>query len=106
LAKRDHVAIAFRVVGAGAGLAAIAVAFATSSWNNVRMLVFLAVVIIGGAVIYHLLTSMARCPSCANWLFNFRIGKVEARQKNFSCRRCGAQAWLAEGFFWQADIDG
>lgn len=106
LSERDRVALAFRIVGAIVGLAAIVLAFATSSWNNVWMLILLAVVVVGGALIYHLLTSMVRCPSCRSRVSNFRIGTVEAKQKNFLCRRCGAEAWLAEGFYWQRDING
>lgn len=99
-------AIAFRIIGAVVGLAIIAYAFATSSWNNGWILLLLAVVVIGGAVFYHLLTSMVRCPSCGSGVFNFRIGELEAKQKNFLCRRCGAEAWLTEGFYWQRDING
>lgn len=106
LSKRDRVALAFRIVGALAGLAIILFAFATSSWNSAWVLVLIAVVVIGGAVSYHLLTSMVQCPTCRNSMFNFRIGQVEAKQKIFSCRSCGATAWLAEGFYWQREING
>ena len=106
LSNRDRLALAFRVVGAVSGLALIVVAFATSSWNSTWVLVLIAVVVIGGAVSYHLLTSMVRCPSCRSGVFNFRIGSAEAQRKTFSCRRCGATAWLAEGFYWQRDING
>ncbi len=106
LLRRDRVALAFRIVGALAGLAIILFAFVTSSWNSGWVLVLIAVVVIGGAVSYHLLTSMVRCPKCRNGMFNFRIGQVDAKQKIFSCRRCGATAWLAEGFYWQREING
>lgn len=106
LSKRDRIALAFRIVGALAGLAIILFAFATSSWNSGPILVLIAVVIIGGAVSYHLLTSMVRCPTCRNGMFNVRIGQVEAKRKIFSCRHCGAKAWLAEGFYWQREING
>lgn len=106
LSKRDRVALAFRIVGAVIGLTAIAWSFATSSWNDARVLLFLAVVVIGGGAAYHLLTSMVRCPSCGNGMTNFRIGEVDAKRKDFTCRRCGAKAWLAEGFYWQREIDG
>lgn len=106
LTKRDRVALAFRIIGALVGFAVITWAFATSSWNKEWVLLLVVVLVIGGAVFYHLMTSMVRCPSCRNGVFNFRIGAVEARQKNFLCPRCGAKAWLAEGFYWQRDIDG
>ncbi len=99
-------ALAFRIVGAIAGLAIIACAFATSSWHSRWVLVLVGVVVIGGAVSYHLLTSIVRCPSCRNGVFNFRIGQIDEKQKIFSCRRCSATAWLAEGFYWQRDING
>lgn len=105
LAKRDRVALAFRIVGAVAGLVLFAFAFATSRWDNTWVLALIAVVVIGGGISYHLLTSMVRCPSCGNGVFNFRIGQVDEK-KTFSCRQCGATAWLAEGFYWQRDING
>ncbi len=106
LSKRDRVALAFRIAGAVVGLGIIVFAFATSSWNRAWVLVLIAVVVIGGAVSYHLLTSMVRCPSCKNGVFNFRIGQIEEKRKMFLCRRCGATAWLAEGFYWQREING
>ena len=95
-----------RIVGAVTGLAIFAFAFATSRWDSTWVLALIAVVVIGGGVAYHLLTSMVRCPSCGNGVFNFRIGQVGEKKKTFSCRQCGATAWLAEGFYWQRDING
>lgn len=69
-------------------------------------LVAFVFVVVGGALSYHLLTSMVRCPSCRDRVYNFRIGEAEAKRKIFSCRRCGAKAWLAEGFYWQSDVNG
>lgn len=106
LSSRDRLALAFRIAGAVSGLALIALAFATSSWNSPLVLTLFVIVVIGGAVAYHLLTSVVRCPSCRSRLFNFRIGQAEAKRKTFSCRRCGATAWLAEGFYWQSEING
>lgn len=84
----------------------VVLAFATSSWNSGWFLGLFAVVVIGGGVSYHLLTSVVRCPSCRNAVFNVRIWAVGAKRKAFSCRHCGATAWLAEGFYWQEDING
>jgi len=106
LSARDRVALAFRIAGAVTGLAIVVLAFATSSWNRGWVVVLFTVVAVGGAVSYHLLTSVVRCPSCRRRVFNFRIGQPEAKRKTFSCRRCGATAWLAEGFYWQHDING
>ena len=106
LLRRDRLALTFRIAGALAGLATIALAFATSSWNSPWVLTLIVIVVIGGAVSYHLLTSVVRCPSCRSRVFNFRIGQAEAKRKSFSCRRCGATAWLAEGFYWQSEING
>lgn len=99
-------ALTFRIVGALAGFAVIGFAFATSSWSNVWVLALVVLVTLGGAVAYHLLTSIVRCPACGGGIFNFRIGSAESKRKNFLCRRCGATAWLAEGFYWQNDING
>jgi len=98
--------MAFRIAGAVTGLAIAALAFATASWDRGWVRVLFAVVAVGGAVAYHLLTSVVRCPSCRNGVVNFRIGTVEADRKTFACRRCGHTAWLAEGFYWQRDFSG
>jgi len=39
-------------------------------------------------------------------MVSFRIVPVEEKRRKFSCRRCGATAWLSEGFYWQTDING
>ena len=106
LLKRDRWALAFRIVGTLAGFAVIGLAFATSSWNDRWILVFFACVTAGGAGVYHLLTSIVPCPKCGENLFNFGIGPAGSRRKLFQCRRCGAKAWLAEGFYWQSDFSG
>ncbi len=106
LSRRDKFALAFRIAGAVAGFAIVAVAFATSSWNSGWVLILFPLVVIGGGVSYYLLTSVVRCPACQNRIMNFRIGLIEAKRKEFSCRRCGATAWLSEGFYWQDDING
>jgi hypothetical protein len=106
LSRRDKFALAFRIAGAVAGFAIIAVAFATSSWNSLWVLILFPLVVIGGGVSYYLLTSIVRCPACQNRMMNFRIGPIEAKRREFSCRSCGATAWLSEGFYWQDDING
>jgi hypothetical protein len=106
LSSRDRLALAFRIAGAVAGFSIIAVAFATSSWNRSWMVMLFAIVVIGGGVGYYLLTSIVRCPACGDGMSNLRIGPVGATRREFSCRRCGATAWLSEGFYWQRDING
>ncbi len=106
LSSRDRWALAFRIAGAVAGFSIIAVAFATSSWNTSWVLLLFAIVVIGGAVAYYILTSIVRCPACGDGMTNLRIGPVDAKRREFSCRRCGATAWLSEGFYWQRDING
>ena len=104
LSNRDRAALAFRITGAVAGLAIGVLAFAKSSWDSGWVVVLFAFVAVGGAVSYHVLTSAVRCPSCGNGLFNFRIGSEDAKRKIFSCRRCGATAWLAEGVLLAARL--
>ena len=106
LLNRDRLALAFRITGVVAGFAIIGVASAASSWSKEWVVALSIVVVIGGAIAYHLLTSIVRCPSCRSGVFNFRIGPVDAKRKFFHCRRCGTTAWLAEGFYWQSDING
>lgn len=106
LRLRDRFALAFRIVGTIAGFAVVIAAFATSSWHSVWMIALVVVVVIGGALSYHLLTSIVRCPACSNAIVNLAIGSVDTKRKHFNCRHCGAQAWLAEGFYWQDDING
>ena len=106
LFRRDRCALAFRIVGTLAGFAVIGFAFATSSWNDRWVLVLFACVAGGGAGAYHLLTSIVPCPTCGEQMFNFGIGPAGSKRKHFQCRRCGARAWLAEGFYWQSDFSG
>jgi len=106
LAERDRLAFRFRLVGAAAGFIVIIAAFATSSWRNPWVIGLVCLVVVGGALAYHLLTSIVRCPSCQATVSNHRIAAEEAGRKNFLCKRCGASAWLAEGFYWQNEISG
>ncbi len=106
LAAQDRAAFILRIAGAVTGFAVIAVTAATSSWGNRWVLAVLLITIIGGAVAYYLLTSIAQCPSCRNRMHNFEIGSVDAKRKLFSCSCCGAMAWIAEGFYWQRDVNG
>lgn len=103
---RDRFALRFRVVGALVGLPIIAVVFATSSWRNPWVVALYALVTVGGAVGYHLLTSVVRCPACAATVTNWRVASEDATRKLFPCGRCGTVAWLAEGFYWQGDVAG
>jgi hypothetical protein len=106
LSSRDRWARALRIIGAIAGFALIAFGFATSTWNSARVVVPFGIVAVGGALAYHLLTSIVRCPTCRHRLVNLRIGADDAKRKHFPCRRCGATAWLTEGFYWQDDVNG
>ena len=103
LAGRDRFALAFRIVGAIVGFVVLVVAFASSGSATVWLF---ALVTVGGALSYHLLTSVVRCPACASRVFNLRIASEDAQRKLFSCGRCGATAWLREGFYWQREISG
>jgi hypothetical protein len=106
LLNRDRFALAFRITGALAGFAFMGLAFATSSWSKGWVVALFIVVVVGGGLAYHLLTSIVRCPSCRSAVFNLGIGPVDAKRKFFCCRRCGTTAWLAEGFYWQSDVNG
>jgi hypothetical protein len=39
-------------------------------------------------------------------MVNFGITADDTKRKLFVCRRCGASAYLTEGFFWQRDFSG
>lgn len=104
LTNRDRVAVAFRILGALSGGALVLFAFATSNWNSPWMIAMFVLIVVGGALAYHLLTSLVRCPSCSHAVANFRIGQVGETRKEFVCRHCGATAWLKEGFYWQSDF--
>jgi len=104
LARRDRIALGFRLAGALLGFGVIIYGFATSSWNSPMVLGLFGFVAIGGALSYYLLTSIVRCPTCAEKVTNFRIGPVDARRKLFSCAHCGTNSWLREGFYWQSEF--
>lgn len=106
LAKRDRIALILRLSGAALGLIVVIAAFATSSWSSPWVIGLFSFVIVGGALSYYLLTSIVRCPSCSGTVSNFGIASAGAKRKLFSCVRCGASAWLAEGFYWQREIAG
>ncbi len=104
LTRRDRVALVFRVVGAILGFILVIWAFATSRWSSRWVVGAFVFITVGGAIAYHLLTSIVRCPSCAGMVSNFRIVSADDKRKSFSCRRCGTHSWLAEGFYWLDDI--
>jgi len=106
LKTRDRFAWTFRVVSALCGLLIYATAFATSSWENRWVVALISIVTVGGAIAYHVLTSVVRCPACANRVFNWRIPSDHAKRILFACSKCGKRAWLAEGFYWQGEISG
>jgi hypothetical protein len=106
LRSRDRLAFRFRVVGGIVGLGVVAAVFATSSWEHPWVVAAYALVTVGGAAAYHLLTSLVRCPTCAGSVANWRIASDDATRKRFSCGRCGTVAWLAEGFYWQREMSG
>ncbi len=106
MTRRDQVAFAVRLIGTVVGLSLVAWAFATSSWRRGMTLALLFAVVVGGAVVYHLLTSLARCPACRARTVNLTIGRASEKGKLFRCRRCGAVAYLREGFSWQRETTG
>jgi ABC-type Fe3+-siderophore transport system permease subunit len=87
--------------GVLAGLLLIAVSSTTGSWGNGWSIGLGGLVTVGGALSYHLLTSVARCPGCSSHVMNFRIPADEVDRKTFVCGRCGTSAYLTEGFYWQ-----
>ena len=101
LTTRDRFTFVFRVVGAISGLLITGAMFATSSWGNAWVIALFVLVTVGGAIAYHVLTSVVRCPACDSRMFNWRIPSEDATRKLFSCDKCGTRAWLAEGFYWQ-----
>ena len=106
LTRRDRFALAFRLVGVIVSLALVIAIAATWGWSSAATLVLVALVIGAGALLYHLLTSIVRCPACAGRIYNLRIASDHAKRKLFHCMRCGAVAWLREGFYWQSDVSG
>lgn len=106
LRVRDRIAFWFRVTGAFCGLAFIAWVFASSNWGKAWVITLFAVITIGGAAAYHVLTSFVRCPTCASDVVNLRISSAEANKKHFLCGKCGTSAYLQEGFYWQRDWSG
>jgi hypothetical protein len=105
LERRDRFALAYRVAATILGFGLLAWAAATSSWGSWTIALFVLVVV-GGAVSYHVLTSVTRCPSCQARMINLAIASPETRRKLFHCSRCGTIAYLTEGFFWQSDFSG
>jgi hypothetical protein len=105
LVHRDRLALAFRIVGTAVGFVALVMAFTATSLTSVAI-GFLVLTICGGAVSYHLLTSMVRCPACANRVSNLGIASADAQRKIFLCPHCGTTAWLREGFYWQREVSG
>ena len=101
LTRRDRGVLAYRLVGAGCGLTLVVVAFATSSWENGWMIALFGLVTVGGAISYHLLTSVVHCPTCTARVTNFRISADDANRKLFLCRACGTSVYLTEGFYWR-----
>jgi hypothetical protein len=106
LERRDRFALGYRVVAASAGLGLGAWAFASGAIDHLAVIAFFVVLIVGGAAVYHLVTSIVRCPTCAATVRNFRIQDDDAPRKTFRCARCGTAAYLTEGFFWQSDVSG
>jgi hypothetical protein len=106
LAKRDRIALYFRLAGPALGVVVATIGFSTSSWSSPWIIGSFGFVVIGGALSYHLLTSIVRCPTCSGALANFRVASADAKRKLFSCDRCGTDSWLAEGFYWQNEISG
>jgi hypothetical protein len=106
LVRRDRFALVFRVAGSMLGLVLMVIAIASPDWNSRWVIALFVLVAVGGALAYHLLTSLVRCPGCNGRVSNLRIAAEDARRKLFLCRRCGTAAWLREGFYWQRDFSG
>ena len=105
LERQDRLVFAYRIAGAISGLFLVFWSLASSSWKRPEVQVSLFLVIVGGALLYHLLTSLVRCARCRAFTTNFAIGRKGPR-KLFHCVRCGSVVYLTEGFFWQSDSSG
>ena len=106
LRRRDRLAFAWRMGGTALGVAALAWFFFSEGWRHGEAFALVAAVIVGGALVYHLLTSVVRCPSCEATVVNLAIADSDVKRKLFHCSRCGANASLTEGFYWQQDVSG
>jgi hypothetical protein len=60
-------------------------------------------VTVGGAVLYHVLTSVRHCVHCGASITAFAIRKPGPLGKRFSCASCGQHTDSREGFVW---LDG
>jgi DNA-directed RNA polymerase subunit RPC12/RpoP len=67
------------------------------------MIASFGIVMVGGPLSYHLLTSIVSCPTCTSRVINLGISADDANRKVFSCSKCGTSAYLTEGFYWQRD---
>jgi hypothetical protein len=103
LKERDRFVLAYRVAGTILGFGLMAWAAATSSWGR-WTIALLVLVIVGGGVFYHVLTSFTRCPRCNARMVNLAITSPETRRKLFRCSQCSSTAYLTEGFYWQDDF--
>jgi predicted Zn finger-like uncharacterized protein len=105
LERRDRFAVVYRVCVTILGAALLAWSILTSVGTGWTIAIFM-VVVVGGAIAYHVLTSVTSCPSCDTRMINLAITNSETRpkQKTFRCSRCGTTSYLTEGFFWQADF--
>jgi hypothetical protein len=78
LKQRDRFALAYRVGGMILGLALLAWSIATSSSGPWTIALFVLVTV-GGAISYHVLTSVIRCPGCNARMINISITSHEPR---------------------------
>ncbi len=105
LERRDRLAFRYRVGSVILGLPFLAWSVISSSLGAWTIALFVLFTV-GGAISYHLLTSVVRCPSCRARTVNLAIQGSESRRKMFRCTRCGTVAYLTEGFFWQSETSG
>lgn len=106
LQQRDRIAVVYRICGALAGLVLMAVAFAMEGWDTPGLIPLFVLVTGGGAISYHVLTSVVACPRCGARMVNFRVPSPDSTRKLFVCRHCAASAYLKEGYYWQSDFSG
>jgi hypothetical protein len=105
LTRSDRLALAYRLGCTILGAALVAGSYAWYSWENPTIALFVGVTV-GGAIAYHVLTSVARCPRCNARMINLAVTSPETRRKLFRCSHCGTVAYLTAGFFWQDDVSG
>ncbi len=102
----DRAALVFRILGTLVLLPCIVYVVVFAAYNTVAAVVALVVAVVGGMLVFHLLTSFRRCIACGTMICNFRVHGEQAVGKKFVCARCGGIVHAKEGFMWLRDFSG